>query len=287
MKIKRSKKKNVQHKFRNSIFKYDQYWNVQYTERFIDGSEKDYKTIIKARSADLAKLYLKKKTKEDTASSKIKSVIVFMFHKDGEVNGISLSIGDWSLIREASFPNEVNILFKYEQPRPQGYTNRFNFVKQGSKPKNGFKKGHGRIGKRQKYSKKQKAYMIYEGKWIPWPKEEREALKEKIIINLKMNNNSRIKTAKALGYSSSRALKKLLDEKFIEINWSKDYPPPRFFCPEEKRLDGIRQSFLNRFNKMYPKIKSLKAKGFSEHEISEHIGLSYKTTLKYINYANK
>ena len=102
-----------------------------------------------------------------------------------------------------------------------------------------------------------------------------------------MNNNSRIKTAKALGYSSSKALKKLMDEKFIEINWSKDYPPPRFFCPEEKRLDGIRRSFLNRFNKMYPKIKSLKAKGFSGHEISEHIGLSYKTTLKYINYANK
>lgn len=224
MKKRGRKKHTCQLKFRKTIFQYDQYWNIHYTELFADGKEKDFKTVIKARSADLAKRYLKKKVSQDSPKSKIKSFTVFMFHRNGEVNGINLSTEDWSLIRKCSFPNEVNILFKYENPRPKGYTNRFNSQAQGKNPRNGFKKGHAYIAPKKLYTKEEKSKMKYEGGWRPWPKAEREALKEKIIYNFKLNKNSRIKTAKALGFTSSRALKKLLDEKFIEINWAKEFP---------------------------------------------------------------
>lgn len=224
---KRKKKKSIQKSFRKTVFTYDQYWNVQYTELLSDKTEKDFKTIIKARSADLAKLYLKKKIKEDSAGSKLKSFSIFMFHKDGEINTINLSLADWESIKDASFPNEVGILFKYENPRPEGYTNRFNRQTQSGTPLHGFKKGHAYIAKKNQYTSEQKRYMLYNGKWYPWPKQEREALKEKIILNFKSNGNSRVKTSKALGFSSCRPLKKLLDEKFTEIDWSKDFPSPR------------------------------------------------------------
>ena len=99
---KRKKKKNIQKSFRKSVFTYDQYWNVQYTELLPDKTEKDFKTIIKARSADLAKLYLKKKIKEDSPGSKLKAFSIFMFHRDGEINAVNISLTDWELIKDAS-----------------------------------------------------------------------------------------------------------------------------------------------------------------------------------------
>lgn len=216
------KKKPIQSVYRNTHFQFDQYWNIHYTERFANNTEKDFKTIIKARSYYLACKYLKKKVKQDTPSSKVKSVTGFMLHKDGEINGVTLSIKDWSLIRTASFPNEVNLLFKYLQPRPEGYTNRFNHITQGKKV---FKKGHIYIAPKNQYTKEQKTQMLYEGgKWVAWPKAEREALKDKIKINLKLYNNNRTLTAKALGFATSRPLRRLMRDKFPEVDWNKEYP---------------------------------------------------------------
>ena len=280
-------KKSKQLKFRSTKFQFDQYWNVHYTEKSADGAEKDYKTIIKSRSADLAKQILKNKIREDSPGSKIKSLFVFMFHKDGEINAIGLSIEDWRCIKEASFPNEVNILFKYESSRPEGYTNRFNYIKQGSKPKNGFKKGHAYIPQKNQYSNLEKAHMKWNGKWLPWPREDREALKEKIIINFRLHNNSRVKTAKALGYLSSKPLKKLLNSKFIEIDWEKDYPPPKqelkYRSTLESRMKGILKAKKVRVEKILPQIKKLLKEGLPKSRISKKLNISGKTLNSYLN----
>ena len=68
--------------------------------------------------------------------------------------------------------------------------------------------------------------MLWKGKWIEWPKAEREALKEKIQLHLSLNNNSRTEAAKSMGIQR-RYLYKLMEKKFVEINWPKKFPPPK------------------------------------------------------------
>ena len=283
------KKKSKQSEFRSVKFQFDQYWNVQYTEKKEDGSEKDYKTVIRARSCELAKEILKKKIKSDFPKSKVKSVMIYMFHKDGEINDNPLCIKDWAAIKESAFPNEVNVLFRYENPRPEGFTNRFNAVTQGSRPNNGFKKGHAYIPKRKQYSAEEKSHMIYkDGKWRKWPKAEREALKEKIIINFKLHNNSRGKTAKALGYTSPKALKKLLDNKFTEIDWNKEYPLTRIATSynSKMRKEGIRKAVEKRMANALPKIKKLIEQNVPRKKIAKILNMSTSTIKSYLNHDN-
>lgn len=226
MEVKKGRRpKNIQAKWRKTHFSFDQYWQAHFTIKFDDGSEKDFKSIIKARSAKLAKNILKSKIQSDHPGSKLKSDLFFMLHKNAEINQHILTVEDWCDVKKCSFPNEVNILFKYFSPRPEGYTNRFN-AQSSPHVKTGFMKGADARRKQseKKYSKKEKAHLIYDGKLKPWPKQEREALKEKVIIALKLHNNNRSKAAKYLGFTTSRPLKKLMIEKFIEINWDKEFP---------------------------------------------------------------
>ena len=110
------KKHSLQSKFKKTKFQYDQYWKVDYTESFEGfNSSKRYCAIIKSPSAEHATRILKKKLHEDDRSSILKSLSINMFHKDFKLNGISLDIYDWENIRNAAFPNPVNILFKHEQ----------------------------------------------------------------------------------------------------------------------------------------------------------------------------
>ena len=73
--------KNIQAKFRKETFRTDQYWNINYTELYLNGEELDFKTFIKARSYASAKHILKKRLGEDEDVVKIKAVHGFMFHK--------------------------------------------------------------------------------------------------------------------------------------------------------------------------------------------------------------
>ena len=292
------KKKSMQQQFRSKDFKFDQYWNVHFTEKYKDGSEKDFKTVVKSRSALLAKEILTKKSKEDDNSVKIKSISCFMFHRNGEVNSVSLNIQDWSLIRKCSFPNEVNILFKHHKPRPEGYSNRFNALT-GTK-KTYFSKKFHEVRKslnEEKYTKEEKSKMVYKGRWIAWPESEREALKERIILLLRANNNNRNVVSTKLGYANSRSLRKLMTEQFIEVDWDKDFPINKecgWFHADpltvQKRLKGLKESanlrHIELCKNLLPEVKKLFESGMPRYKIAEKLGRAKNTINKVLKYAN-
>jgi len=215
------KKTHTQKKFRNQHFPFDQYWAIHYTEVFADQSEQDYQSIIKARSAQASLDILTKKIKEDHAEHTIKSVQIFMFSHETLLYNLKLTIDDWKHIRSCAFPNFANHLFKHNKPRPHGYQNRFN---KGIAPKNGIGFQKGNTIRANNVKEEDKPYMKFKGHWMPWPKEERNALKEKIQLHLSLNDNNRTYAAKSLGINV-RYLYKLMNEKFVEVDWNKDFPP--------------------------------------------------------------
>lgn len=104
----------MQNKFKNKKFGYDQYWKMYYTLVNIDKSESKYISVIKARSLDFAKRILESKIFESKNFLEIKNIQGYMFHRDFlNKDGSFLSIEDWENIRNCSFPNENNFLFKY------------------------------------------------------------------------------------------------------------------------------------------------------------------------------
>jgi len=111
----KKKKINMQNKFKNKKFGYDQYWKMYYEVVNLDKSETKYISVIKARSLMFAKRILEEKFNEDSDCSQIKSIQGFMFHSSFlQKDGARLSIEDWYNIRNCSFPNENNYLFKYK-----------------------------------------------------------------------------------------------------------------------------------------------------------------------------
>ena len=94
----------------------------------LDLTERDFKTIIKARSAELAKEILILRLKEDEHFLKIRSVTVSMVHECWQIAALrkKLTIEQWDAIRNVSFPNDWNRLFKFEKKRIKGQFNRFN-----------------------------------------------------------------------------------------------------------------------------------------------------------------
>ncbi len=104
----------MQNKFKNKKFGYDQYWKMYYSLVDIDNSESKYISVIKARSLDFAKRILESKILESKNCLQIKNIQGYMFHRDFlNKDGSFLSIEDWENIRNCSFPNENNFLFKY------------------------------------------------------------------------------------------------------------------------------------------------------------------------------
>jgi len=285
MKNKRGrKKKSIQRRLRNTNFPHEQYWCFHFTEKYPDNSEKDFKCIIKARSADFARKILLLKTKYDQPKTKLKSIFCSMLRKDSEINTKNLNLKDWDYVKQCCFPNELDILFKYQHKRPEGYTNRFN---KQSCPKNGFKKGSDarRAPKRKTFTKLEKSHMIYDGIWKPWPKKDREALLEKIIIAFKLNNNVRSRSAKYLGISV-RELQSLLTKKFIEIDWAKDYPPPKKMSEEHQALlkEARERQNISRMLKLEPEIKALLNSCKTKKFIKSHLGISHDFLNKCIKY---
>ena len=279
------KKQKVQTKFKNTKFSYDQYWSVQYTEKFSKGNELDYKTIIKARSRDLAQSYLIKKNKSLDNGSKIKGIRLSLLHKESTINNKPLTIQDWEDIRSCSFPNEVDILFKYNRPRKSNYSKRWNYIKTIPMKTRLKTASKGRKACK-KYSREEKAYMVMvNGKLKPWLPTEREGFKEKIIIQMKLHNNNRAAVTKALGYKCSKTLKNILENKFIEIDWDKEYPPPK---KNHKYLtDASKNKMLENIEKFYPEILKYKKEGLSARKISTILPLSRRTISKYFKYGQK
>ena len=168
------KRRSIQKKFRNQKFHFYQYWNLRYTERDQDKSEKDYAVIIKAKSYDLAKSILIQKVSEDNPNITAKSIQGAMFHKDYTHNGMKLNPELWSNIREAAFPNIANTLHKQFIPRAEGKWSRFSYPRDLSHI--GFKKGDqnwSRIHRKGKtLAPELRQGKIWKGdKWVVWNKE--------------------------------------------------------------------------------------------------------------------
>jgi hypothetical protein len=243
------KKTTNQKEFRKQRFPFAQYWNLNYTEKYRDGSESDFKVFIKAKSYVIAKEILRIKLKEDDASIKIKSLQGFMFHKDYAMDerGKGIGVRGWEQIRTASFPNENNVLFKLKVPRKKGYTNRFN--KSGSDNLDhiksiGFKKGDGNWSKLHKkgevLAEADRANKIYRGHWIDWDPDLRKAEKDRLISALVKSSNNRSRAAEILkiGRNTLYAMFK----KFPEIDFNKEYPAPKPVAPrnsaKQSRANG-------------------------------------------------
>jgi hypothetical protein len=93
-------------------YDYGHYWRVQYKETRSNGEKNNFKTIIYCRSKTFALKILKKKTKEDNPGATVSCVEIQRIGAHSRFNDKKLSINDWFYVRNASFPNEVNVLFK-------------------------------------------------------------------------------------------------------------------------------------------------------------------------------
>jgi len=124
----RPRSKIKQKDVRRKKFSHNQYWGISYTECYKSGGERDFKTIIKARSAELAKEILVARLKEDEGFLKIRTVTISMVHDCWHIADLrrKLSIGQWEAIRNISFPNDWNKIFKFEKKRIKGQFNRYN-----------------------------------------------------------------------------------------------------------------------------------------------------------------
>ena len=111
-KTKKNDEKAFQKKCLEANFHYSQYWLMSYTELRQNEEKLKFKTIIQARSSISATDILQKKTNSDNPNSKIINLKIKMLHKEFKLNRKKLSLVNWMDIKNCSFPNEVNILFK-------------------------------------------------------------------------------------------------------------------------------------------------------------------------------
>jgi hypothetical protein len=231
------KKRNFQYQARRTVYAFHQYWNIHYTERYQDGSEKDFKTFIKAKSYESAKEILHKRTKETDPSIKIKALHGFMFHQNYKpVDKPRIRIQEWDQIRKAAFPNQHNVLFKYEVERDPSKSNRFNETDYDHLKTIGFKSGEDNWSTQNMKGKilplSKRSHMIYKGKWVPWDRECRNNTRQEIIDALILNGNVRMKAAEHLNISRNKLYK--LMSRFPEIDWDKQYSAPKPFSTAKK-----------------------------------------------------
>lgn len=265
MKKRGRKATNCQKAFRKKTFSFSQYWLMYYTERYEDGTEKDYATFIKARSYLIAKTILIEKSKEDSLNVKVKAVLGYMLHKQYKHTNTNklLSVSDWENIRQSAFPNVNNFLFKKNLPRPEGYTNRFNKSSAKDCKNIGFKRGaqnwarQNRKGVCKKLNER-KGLVWNGGEWVKWDKEEMRRTKNEIINALVLNNNSRKKAAEHLKIGRS-SLYKLMARCETRDWWNTEYPfekpiPPRVSkeqrsAAQKKVMEQRRQNGVPFFDK--------------------------------------
>ena len=275
-------KKLIQSKVKNAKFQFDQYWSIKYTEVNPNSEESDYKVIIKARSRDLAKSILKIKSKKVSPHCKIKGLVVNMLHPNSVINGLKLTVKDWECVKGSSFPNSVDVLFRFKSERSEKHKKQLKKLRNQASisclPRFS-----------QNLTQEQKNHMKWEGKWKPWPKLEREAFKERMCIGLKLNNNCRAKAAEYISVSQ-RYFQKLL-KKFPEVDWAKEFPVRRYkFSSEDnlKRIKNLRESQSRNteafLREMSPKVISLLSQGHSYSSICKSLKTSKITIKNCIQY---
>ena len=236
--------KGRQAKYRRTTFSRPRYWNINYTEKYSCGSEKDFKTIVFARSYNLALHMLEQKLKESDPLLKIKAVHGFMFHKNYHSAAIGpLGVKEWEEIRSSAFPNENNFLFKLEIPRPEGYTNRFNKTNFKMLKNIGFSKGESNWAVRNRKGKvlsiEERAHKTWKGHWVDWDPLLRQAAKHKLMEALIKSKNNRTHAAKYLGVHRNKIYK--LFRKFPEVDWEKEYPAPPPPRPSSSYSDSMKK----------------------------------------------
>jgi hypothetical protein len=227
------KRTRPQTEFRRAKFAYNQYWKLQYTEKYSNGSEKDFFTFIKAKSYSMSKDILISKIKELDSSVKVKAIQGFMFHKDFRYKpGKRLNHEMWSYIKDASFPNFSNTLFKKNEYRDPSKSNRFNSTDCEHLKKIGFKKGAenwstiNRKGKTLPISLRQG--KVWRGdRWEDWDKDEMKNSKHSIISALIYNNNNRTKTAAYLGMDRNTLYR--IMSRIPKVDWLNDFPTSKPF----------------------------------------------------------
>lgn len=243
----RRKRKNLQKKFRNTTFGFHQYWHIQYIEYYKDGSYKGFITIIKAKSLDLAKLILKQKVNEDNEGTKVKFHRLNMFHDKYVSKRLGkLDVSKWENIRNASFPNISNILFKKHMPCIDECVkkNKANFKIQkefkNSSNKLGFKKGKLNWStlhrSKEALPEDQRKGKVWNGgRWVEWNPDDMEKTKNSIINALIVNNNVRTKAAKYLKMNRGHLAK--IMSRIPNIDWNKEYPISKPFENFRKKLE--------------------------------------------------
>jgi DNA invertase Pin-like site-specific DNA recombinase len=233
--------KSIQKTYRSKLHRFDQYWSLSYTEKYKNGYEKDFRTIIKARSYSIAKKILVIKSEEDNEDVEIKAVQGSMFHKHFKIGTKTLGIKEWGQIQSACFPNENNYLFKINTPRASWKTNRFNGSGNNNRAhikKYGFKSGNknwAHINAKGKLTSEETTHKLWKGKWVDWEEPDREEKKQEIIDALIKTNNVRKEASRMLGIDRNTLYK--LFKKFPEIDFKKEYPAPKVTFPTFSRKE--------------------------------------------------
>lgn len=240
--MKRGRKaKNRQKVYRSTIYSFDQYWNINYTEIYKNETEKDFKSFIKSNSYENAKNILRKKMLE--GGVKVKSVQGFMFHAGYKgSNNRKLTFENWNQIKMASFPNENDFLFKVEIDRPEGYSNRFNKTNHEHLRTIGFKGGpnsYSSIHRKGKHLpiEKRMGKKWTGATWVDWDKKEMELVEVRITEALLACDNNRFKASIYLKMGRTQLYKLMKRTKGLDW-WNKEFPikkspPPR--VSKEKR----------------------------------------------------
>jgi hypothetical protein len=117
-------------------------------------------------------------------------------------------------------------------------------------------------------------------------------LKDKIKLALCFCKNNRTEAANHVGISP-RYLRILMKNKFVEVDWAKDFPaPPSQFCnyhnTELKRKASIakywQKAKAEKDRLLRPKILKLKNEGCSNNKIATELGTSKKIVKRCLNY---
>jgi hypothetical protein len=251
---------------RKHTFQHNQYWCLVYTECYKGGKERDFKIFVKARSSDLALNILMLRLQEDDTFLKVRSVTTSIVHDCWHVGdlGRKLSVKEWESIRNVSFPNDWNRIFKFEKKRTKDQFNRFNV------PHKTLPKEHNR--KFQKASKKMvEKYLV--GSFKPAcpklrkicysdeycenssrrrgyaslqnkdHKEMELAYLKKIMKKYHGNVNwaadaTSISAETPIGVESARRSLRNALKRFPEVDWHKEFPLTRRRVCEKNAMDN-------------------------------------------------
>ena len=160
-----------------------------------------------------------------------------MLHKDYRHTSTNklLSIEDWSSIKKSSFPNVSNFLFKKENPRPEGYNNRFNATNYEQLKTIGFKKGDKNWSALNRKGvvkglHERKGLRWTGGDWVKWDQNELTKTKNKIIKALISTDNNRSQAAEILNIARGTLYRLMCRCESIEW-WNTEYPIPKRIPP--------------------------------------------------------